>query len=70
MPGLASEVQGRVLRSLELWRKHRLEMEVDGAGDWLVPSGSEPSLLHRVSLIEDTCTCDDHRYTGHRCKHR
>ncbi len=47
-----------------------LEMEVDGAGDWLVPSGSEPSLLHRVSLIEDTCTCDDHRYTGHRCKHR
>lgn len=69
MPELGAQVEVRIMRGLELWREHRGRLEVDVDGCWLVPSDSEPGLLHRASIEEDTCSCDDHRFTLLRCKH-
>lgn len=71
MPGLAAQVESRAQRGLELWRSRRLEMEVRGDGVWLVPSGTREELRHRVSTLEETCSCRDAAYhPEHRCKHR
>ena len=70
MPGLAEQVGSRALRGLELWRSRRLEIEVSGDGEWRVPSGAEPGLRHRVSLLNESCTCRSFRFSGLRCKHR
>ena len=69
MPDLVAQFEVRILRGLELWQTYRGRLEVDEDGWWLVPSGSEVGLLHRVSLEADECGCDDHRYTHLRCKH-
>lgn len=69
LSGLAEQVEGRILRGLAIWRVHRGRLEVDASGYWLVPSESEPGLLHRASPVEKVCDCADHRYSGHVCKH-
>lgn len=70
MPGLQGQVVRRVVRGLVVWRSRRHEMEALGSGEWLVPSTSSEDVRHRVSLVEDTCTCRSARYSLHRCKHR
>lgn len=69
MPELVAQVESRVLRGLALWRTHRQEMDCDGSGDWYVPSEAAPGGTHRVSLVNDSCTCASHRYSKHKCKH-
>lgn len=68
--GLAAQVESRARRGLELWLSRRSGMEAQGDGVWLVPSESSPGSRHRVSLLEETCTCRSFLFSGLRCKHR
>lgn len=39
-------------------------------GEWLVPSQSGESLIYRVNLTANTCTCPDYAERGQKCKHQ
>lgn len=69
MEQMVGPTESRALRGLALWRECRSQLDVAQDGCWLVPSESEPGKVHRVSVGSGTCDCEDHRYSGLRCKH-
>jgi hypothetical protein len=43
-------------------------IRTDGPGAWLVPSASEPGVMHRVTLAPESCDCKGFFYRS-RCRH-
>lgn len=65
---------GYVLRGLGLFELHREEILAgyEGAGRWLIPSGSESGKLYevRVGTVEDRHRCECIGFVHHRhCSH-
>lgn len=66
---LADGAEVRILRGLALWREVRSRLDVTQDGYWLVPSETGSGRVYRASVVAGTCTCEDRKYSGYRCKH-
>jgi hypothetical protein len=58
----------REARGLRLAESRIDEIYPVSPGTWAVPSCSGPD-VYLVRLRDESCTCPDHKRTGHACKH-